>query len=71
MTTPVEDEDSSSGCSMEGSNTDSGRGPSEDGEQTHNDHGKLASNLLWFKFNFLKRNYISPRKTLLFRARIV
>ena len=42
MTTPVEDEDSSSGCSMEGSNTDSGRGPSEDGEQTHNDHGKLA-----------------------------
>ena len=42
MATPVEDEDSSSGCSMEGSNTDSGRGPSEDGEQTHNDHGKLT-----------------------------
>ena len=45
MTTPVEDEDSSSGCSMEGSNTDSGRGPSEDGEQTHNDHGKFHFSL--------------------------
>ena len=40
-----EDSDSASGCSKEGSNTDSGRGPSEDGEHQrtlspHKDNGK-------------------------------
>ena len=41
-----EDSDSASGCSNEGSNTDSGRGPSEDGEHQrtlspHKDNGKF------------------------------
>ena len=55
MTTPVEDEDSTSGCSMEGSNTDSGRGPSEDGEQTHNDQGKLRELCIIFTLINLNR----------------